>query len=1397
MSKYLTFVLVVLVTNLLQAQPGTPDPSFGAGGKVYTPFFRTPTDQAQAMAIQSDGKIVIAGHLYIDGNYRFLVARYNTDGTPDTSFDGDGHVITSFGGDTEVAHAVAIQPDGKIIVAGESAGSMAVARYNSTGILDTSFDTDGKVMGVNGRAKSIALIPDNKIIVAGESGNFVLVCYTGTGALDGSFGSGGLVETDMGGFEVMGGIVYSADRLTVAGTSLNPSTSNGSFALARYTLTGALDSGFGDAGSGKAIHSYAFLYPTNYANAIALQPDGKIVITGYSGNNDDNVRYLSVARFTATGGRDTGFGLGGLDGSRVFLANVDYRLGQGFAVTTQTVGANDVRILAAGVAGNKFTVARFTSTGELDSDFATNGNTQQIDFGTGSDEAHGIALDANGKIVAAGLTTGAFDVTDIALARLDALGNLDNTFGNGGTAVQDIGATFQVINTNDYATALAVQSDGKLVAVGQTGDDFYSGFALARYTPDGALDLTFGKNGKIVTAFVDPYNGANAVAIQTDGKILLAGSVDDNSSVSFALARYNPDGTLDVSFGLGGLAKASLPEVSPLAPSLAIQTDGKIVLAAADDVYFALVRFHPDGALDTGFGEQGNGTVLTEIGADSRLFSKGVLIGPTGKIYMAGHEEENDKLILARYNSDGTLDQTFGTNHGYTIHPFNNVEVSGMALQGQKLIVGGNIDGELSVFRFNLDGTLDTSFDENGFLTIGDISSHDGGVEVLPDGRIILAGSSFWNGTQTVVVARFMPNGLPDESFDGDSDGNGFVFLDMENQIAAVKAAGNRIYLAGEANGDFAVLALKNSDAGVSISQEPIPASVTVCQGGNASTFIKASGDGLSYEWYKGAPNLTSGVKVTGQTSSTLVLSNLQTVGTETYYARVTGQGGVEDWSSGFTVQILASPVVNFSMGNPAPLTVVQNTANVTLTLSGCSGGTFFWTGSNNTSGNTATFQVPTSVVTTLVYSATCSLGSCSSFPASATVVVTTPSVVAGNFEGFLSTVNCQEMRGWVWDRSKPNTQLLVEFFADGTPIGAIEAKNFRQDLKDAGKGNGEHGYVFPTPDAAKTGIARSISAKVKDSNYVLKGSPINLTCPASNTVVNLPPVPASTGPLSATVGAVFSTILAAFTDPESQPLTYTLNGLPNGLQFATITREISGTPTVTGMFLLSYGANDGRQTATTSLTMVVAPAFDTPPPVVTGSFEGFLDKVECVSIRGWVWDRNKPNTPLMVQFFANGVAIGTAEANIYRVDLKNAGKGNGAHAYSFTTPVGLKDNVSRQISAKVLGSSYVLKESGKPLACSPVLNARIAAEISQPLQLTVLGNPVADWINLEVRGAEGHPLQLKLSDVNGRLIHEYQIDEAKTVEHQTLSVQQQPSGLLLLRAISGSQSQSVKVLKP
>ncbi|GAB3334283.1 hypothetical protein GCM10027299_42380 [Larkinella ripae] len=201
-----------------------------------------------------------------------------------------------------------------------------------------------------------------------------------------------------------------------------------------------------------------------------------------------------------------------------------------------------------------------------------------------------------------------------------------------------------------------------------------------------------------------------------------------------------------------------------------------------------------------------------------------------------------------------------------------------------------------------------------------------------------------------------------------------------------------------------------------------------------------------------------------------------------------------------------------------------------------------------------------------------------------------------------------------------------------------------------------------------------------------------------------------------------------------------------------------------------------------------------TPPST---SFEGYLDKVECGTIRGWVWDSKQPNTPLTVEFTADGNPIGTALANIYRQDLKDAGKGNGEHVYSFTTPDGLKDGKPHSISAKVQGSAYTLKWVPKALTCAP--QNRLAAENPKPAadwSAVLLGNPVeTGTVEVEIKGAQGQSVKLLLVDPKGLVIGQSQVKIAESSERHRLLLESKPSGVLLLQVSTPTYSRTLKVV--
>jgi uncharacterized delta-60 repeat protein len=392
-------------------------------------------------------------------------------------------------------------------------------------------------------------------------------------------------------------------KIVVAGLS------DDNAALARYNPEGSLDPSFGDggkvsphAGSGMGV------------SALAIQEDGKIVVTGavYTsmGSND-----FAVARYQPDGRLDPAFGTGGrvtIDLSR------DYD--EAYALAIQADG----KLVVGGLSVSGISLLRYNPDGSLDSSFASTMRSA-VSTGTGMTAVHALALQPDGKIVAGGTAEGSFWV-----ARYTAEGGLDPSFGTGGTVITRFG-----ISEAESSTAydLALQSDGRIVGAGIAYDERDFGFAVVRYTPDGSLDTGLGTGGKVVTAvgvrsdeahpFGPLYTHKGScrlcrVALQPDGKIVVAGSALVGGTFDFAVVRYNPDGSLDKSFGTEGIVITAIGDGNDRAYALALQPDGKVVVAGgarirARETNFALVRYNPDGSLDSSFGKEGK--VTTRIGA--------------------------------------------------------------------------------------------------------------------------------------------------------------------------------------------------------------------------------------------------------------------------------------------------------------------------------------------------------------------------------------------------------------------------------------------------------------------------------------------------------------------------------------------------------------------------------------------------------------------------------------------------------------------------------------------------------------------------------------------------------------------------------------------------------------
>ncbi len=415
--------------------------------------------------------------------------------------------------------------------------------------------------------------------------------------------------------------------------------------------------------------------------------------------------------------------------------------------------------------------------GALDVTFDADGKVT-TSIGSGEDEGYAIAIQSDDKIVVAGYSNNGSD-DDFALVRYNANGSLDNTFGSGGKVTTAIGTD------DEQGYGVAIQTDGKIVVVGYSYNGSNRDFAVVRYNTNGSLDNTFGSGGKVTTAIGTSHDCAESVEIQTDGKIVVAGYSRNGSIYNFALVRYNANGSLDNTFGSGGKVTTAIGTDDDYGESVAIQSDGRIVVAGYSydgSVYdFALVRYNVNGSLDNTFGS--GGIVVEAIGAADD-YAKSVAIQADGKIVVAGYSYNgtNDNFVAVRYLSNGILDNSFdsdgvvitGVRTGYDYAYSIAIQANGKIIVAGSSYESGNFD--IGVVRYNDDGSLDENFDLDGKVTTPIGTSHDSveSVAIQSDGKIVVAGYTNNGSNNDFVVVRYNNPSLPVEltSFTAKAVGN-------------------------------------------------------------------------------------------------------------------------------------------------------------------------------------------------------------------------------------------------------------------------------------------------------------------------------------------------------------------------------------------------------------------------------------------------------------------------------------------------------------------------------------------------------------------------------------------------------------------------------------------------
>jgi len=407
-----------------------------------------------------------------------------------------------------------------------------------------------------------------------------------SGEIDQTFGTNGIVITEVSGYyDVPRKVISQQDGLIlVAGESFDGT--NSSFAVSRYSSSGVLDETYGN--NGKATALITISGGSTSLGGAVQQSDGKIILAGMGYNGTDND--IVLVRFGTDGVLDSSFGVGG-----IYRSDVGTNEGA-YAIAIQ----EDGRILVAGFAENEidhdsdFLIARYTTAGAPDPSFGTNGFVA-TPFASDYGECriavfNKLAILNDGSIIAAGSATTIYQTTTenrLAIARYTSDGYVDTTFGTPNLIVDVYGY---------LASDMVLQDNDRIIIA--TSNEYNKEFSLIRFDQNGLIDLSFGSSGIALAAIGDYDSESSALALQNDGRIIVAGETYQDGKFVLTLAKFDTNGALDSTFGEGGSVLTTMTTANGYASSLAIQADGKILTAGAVETAgsvsaFGIVRIYP------------------------------------------------------------------------------------------------------------------------------------------------------------------------------------------------------------------------------------------------------------------------------------------------------------------------------------------------------------------------------------------------------------------------------------------------------------------------------------------------------------------------------------------------------------------------------------------------------------------------------------------------------------------------------------------------------------------------------------------------------------------------------------------------------------------------------------
>ena len=733
---------------------------FNTNGSIDTSFGNNETHifilPIGLFVIQPDAKIITAykqEHYNSFGqvdSWYFRTERYNTDGTLDTTFGTEGTVITDFGFGYNAVLAITLQPDGKVIAVGTSYNDkFAMARYTTNGDLDTTFDGDGKVIsslgsGLKSYASYVSVQADGKIIVVGKSL-----------------------------------------------TSIDPQEF--SFSIAKYNPNGSLDTSFDGDGIVNNTFDDAPGTAINF-NTIIEQPDGKFLVTTERGDNSEFV----VRRYNASGSDDTSFGNNGK--STLFIQDINRAFGIALQPDQKIVVVGYSYSFTSIVDGYDFNVVRYSTNGVPDVSFDNDGIIA-AKFDSSNDICSKVLIQPDDKIITIGVKKtypfGTAGKELIAISRTNTDGSLDTTFGTDGKAVSDLGQDYSVINN------AIVQQDGKILVSCETATFGNSSeYFLIRYNNNGSLDTSFGNNGKTMlgglTAILPLPNGKIIIASQVsdaqDNPFLNLKRINNDGSL---------DATFDnnVLLTINGFIYGSIYSTLQLDGKIVVVAS---IPNQAGKIGFYKIRYHSDGTIETSYANGlnvfeyncvANGIFLRN---DGKIYVTGKSAGydPINQIY-------SSKFLVACYDTNGNLDSNYSTDGVATSlmgdNVYNSIQSVAMQADGKFIVALTKLEQNpanptpetynVVVTRFNFEGGNDVGFGTDGVIETAFFDSYDEAFSVAlqSDNKIVLACTTDTGMNRDFGLIRFTNNILSNENFNIDTSFNCILFPNPTQNTLNIK----------------------------------------------------------------------------------------------------------------------------------------------------------------------------------------------------------------------------------------------------------------------------------------------------------------------------------------------------------------------------------------------------------------------------------------------------------------------------------------------------------------------------------------------------------------------------------------------------------------------------------